>query len=50
MEAPDFNYCCPEPIQEVCELLESRGFDARVLAGAQSLVPAMNLRVASADL
>jgi len=50
MKAPDFQYCCPKTIDEVCELLQSHGSDARILAGGQSLVPAMNLRLSSAEL
>jgi len=50
MKAADFEYRCPGTIDEVCELLHSRGSDARVLAGGQSLVPAMNLRLSSAEL
>ncbi len=50
MKAPNFNYCCPDTVEEVCEILDSMGSDARILAGGQSLVPAMNLRMASADL
>ncbi|NYT67146.1 FAD binding domain-containing protein [Pusillimonas noertemannii] len=50
MKAPDFQYCCPQTIDEVCELLQSHGSDARILAGGQSLVPAMNLRLSSAEL
>ena len=50
MKAPDFNYCCPRSIDEVCHLLDEYGSDARVLAGGQSLVPAMNLRLSSAEV
>lgn len=50
MKAPDFAYCCPDNVDDVCELMAEYGADARVLAGGQSLVPAMNLRLSSAEL
>ncbi len=50
MKAPDFQYCRPGTVDEVCELLQSHGSEARILAGGQSLVPAMNLRLSSAEL
>jgi len=50
MKAPDFNYCCPKTAEEACGLLATADSDVRILAGGQSLVPAMNLRMASADL
>lgn len=50
MKAPDFEYCSPLTLEEVCDVLHSRGSDSRILAGGQSLVPAMNLRLSSAEL
>lgn len=50
MKAPDFAYCCPDSVDDVCELMAEYGADARVLAGGQSLVPAMNLRLSSTEL
>ncbi len=50
MKAPAFAYAKPRSLAEVCALLDERGETARVLAGGQSLVPMLNLRVAAADL
>jgi carbon-monoxide dehydrogenase medium subunit len=41
-----FNYCRPESLEEALELLKSGEDDTSVLAGGQSLVPALNLRLA----
>ena len=46
MKPPPFSYVRPIALEEVCELLAENGDEARVLAGGQSLVPAMNLRLA----
>lgn len=45
MKPPAFSYCAPSTVQEVVDLLARHGSDARVLAGGQSLVPLMNLRM-----
>lgn len=46
MKPPAFAYCVPERVDDVLELLVQHGADARLLAGGQSLVPLMNLRMA----
>jgi aerobic carbon-monoxide dehydrogenase medium subunit len=41
-----FVYAAPESVADVVDLLDRHGPDAAVLAGGQSLVPMMNLRLA----
>jgi len=41
-----FRYHAPESLDEALALLAEHGFDAKPLAGGQSLVPAMNFRLA----
>jgi carbon-monoxide dehydrogenase medium subunit len=42
-----FEYFAPESVEEALKLLSQYGDDAKVLAGGQSLVPMMKLRIAS---
>jgi len=42
-----FEYFCPETLEEAVGLLSKYGEEARVLAGGQSLIPLMKLRLAS---
>lgn len=46
MYPPPFEYLRPRSIREAVELLRRHGEDAKLLAGGQSLVPMMKLRVA----
>ena len=46
MKPAKFDYHAPTTRDEVLELLEQHGYDAKVLAGGQSLMPMMNLRLA----
>ncbi len=46
MKPPSFDYIRAESPQHACELLAEHGEDARLLAGGQSLIPMMNLRLA----
>lgn len=46
MKPAAFDYFAPRSIEEAVALLGEHGGDARVLAGGQSLVPAMNFRLA----
>lgn len=46
MKPPRFKYAAPERLEDVLELLAEYGDEAKVLAGGQSLVPLMNLRLA----
>ena len=47
MKAPAFAYVKPSSLAEVFELLERHGEDAKLLAGGQSLIPALNMRLSS---
>ena len=46
MKPPRFDYHAPESLDEALDLLADSGPDARLLAGGQSLVPALNFRLA----
>ena len=45
MKPAPFEYHAPDSIEEVLFLLHNSGSDTKLLAGGQSLVPAMNFRV-----
>lgn len=45
MKPPPFAYHAPEGLLEAVECLTSYGEDSRLLAGGQSLIPMMNLRL-----
>jgi carbon-monoxide dehydrogenase medium subunit len=47
MKAPPFAYAAPSTVEEALALLARHGDDAKVLAGGQSLMPALNLRLAA---
>ena len=46
MKPPKFTYACPRSVEEALALLAHGGDDAKILAGGQSLVPLLNLRMA----
>jgi len=46
MKPPKFAYVCPQSVEEVLALLAQGGEDTKLLAGGQSLVPLLNLRLA----
>ncbi|HZM36220.1 MAG TPA: xanthine dehydrogenase family protein subunit M [Burkholderiales bacterium] len=48
MKAPAFAYAKPRTLEEAFDLIERPG--AKVLAGGQSLIPALNMRVAQPEL
>ena len=50
MKAPAFRYARPETVEAALELLARHGEDASVLAGGQSLLAALNMRLASPAL
>src|SRR5215471_5407142 len=50
MKAPAVDYVRPQSISEAVDLLAQHRSEARVIAGGQSLVAMMNLRVASPGL
>ena len=48
MKAPAFAYAKPRSLQEAFELIERPG--AKVLAGGQSLIPSLNMRLSAPEL
>jgi aerobic carbon-monoxide dehydrogenase medium subunit len=50
MKAPRFDYLCPNTVEEATASLALDGRMATVIAGGQSLVPMLNLRVAFPDI
>jgi carbon-monoxide dehydrogenase medium subunit len=46
MKPAPFNYYSPTSVAEALEYVAQLGYDGKVLAGGQSLVPAMNFRMA----
>ena len=46
MKPRPFDYARPDTIEQAIALLAERGEDARVLAGGQSLMAMLNLRLA----
>src|SRR4051812_16906468 len=50
MKASAFNYARASSISDALELLQGHGERAKILAGGQSLMPAMNLRLISPEL
>ncbi len=46
MKPPRFQYCAPRILDEALALLGQYGEDAKVLAGGQSLIPLLNMRLA----
>jgi CO/xanthine dehydrogenase FAD-binding subunit len=46
MKAAPFEYARPETLAEACSLLAEHGPDAKLIAGGQSLVPMMAMRLA----
>lgn len=45
MKAPSFGYVKARELGQVFDLLDAHGDDARILAGGQSLIPSLNLRL-----
>ena len=50
MKASPFDYARPNTVAEASELLAQPGINTAAIAGGQSLVPMLNLRVAQIDL
>lgn len=50
MKAPDFDYCRPGSVDEACAILAERGDEARILAGGQSMMATLNLRLSAPAL
>ncbi|MGB6284781.1 MAG: FAD binding domain-containing protein, partial [Xanthobacteraceae bacterium] len=49
MKPRPFDYVRPDTVEEAVALLAEYGDDARILAGGQSLVPMLNLRIVEAQ-
>jgi len=47
LKAPSFAYAKPRTLAEALELLAKHGEGARILAGGQSLIPTLNMRLSS---
>ena len=47
MKPPRFQYCAPYMLDEALALLDQNSEDTKVLAGGQSFVPLLNMRLAS---
>lgn len=50
MYPPAFEYKAPTTLEETLHLLEQHGSEARILAGGQSLIPMMKLRLAQPEM
>ena len=50
MKPRPFDYVRPDTVEEVLALLAEYGDDARILAGGQSLIPMLNLRLVDAKV
>lgn len=50
MKPAPFEYFCPDTLEEALALLAEHGSDAKPLAGGQSLIPAMNFRLAAPSI
>ncbi len=50
MKAPRFSYVRAESVEHVLGLLEEHGEEARILAGGQSLMPTLNMRLSQPKL
>jgi len=46
MKPPEFDYVAPRSVEEAVSLLGEHDFDAKILAGGQSLMPLLNMRLA----
>jgi carbon-monoxide dehydrogenase medium subunit len=50
VKAPSFAYARPRSLAEVFDLLEAHGDGAKILAGGQSLLASLNMRLSSPDV
>lgn len=50
MKPPPFEYYAPDTIEEALTHLAEHGYDAKALAGGQSLIPMMNFRLAQPEV
>lgn len=49
MKPAKFDYYCPNTVESALSLLDESGFDGKIIAGGQSLVPIMNMRLSAPD-
>src|SRR5689334_4345928 len=49
MKPAPFDYHCPTELSEAISILQQYGDDAKVLAGGQSLIPLLSLRLSRFD-
>ncbi len=47
MKPPQFQYCAPHMLDEALALFEQHPEDTKILAGGQSLIPLLNMRLAN---
>jgi carbon-monoxide dehydrogenase medium subunit len=50
LKAPSFAYAKPRSLAETFDLLERHGEGARILAGGQSLIPTLNMRLSAPEV
>lgn len=50
MKAPKFSYVRAESVDHALELLDKYGEDGRILAGGQSLMPTLNMRLSQPEI
>jgi 2-furoyl-CoA dehydrogenase FAD binding subunit len=50
MKPRPFDYVCPDTVEEAAAILRERGDDARILAGGQSLLAMLNLRLLAPEV
>ena len=50
MKAPRFSYVRVDSVEQALRLLDAHGEDARILAGGQSLMPTLNMRLSEPRL
>lgn len=50
MKAPKFSYVRADSVDHALELLDKHGKDARILAGGQSLMPTLNMRLSQPEI
>jgi carbon-monoxide dehydrogenase medium subunit len=50
VKPPSFEYADPKSLDDAVRLLEENEFDAKILAGGQSLMPLLNMRLARPEL
>jgi len=50
VKAPKFSYVRPDTVDQVLSLLGEHGEDARILAGGQSLMPTLNMRLSQPEI